>query len=73
MASATATQVRRMEPQELKTRLQSGEEITLLDVRSDQAWNGSDSKIHGAIRLDPNHWRPDPSWPHDRLTVTYCT
>lgn len=55
----------------LRTRLESGEAVTLLDVRNDKPWEKSSVKIVGAIRVRPAEWHIDPSWPKDRLTVVY--
>ena len=53
--------------------LQTGEPITILDVRSEDAWNASAEKARGAVRM--RVWAlPDaPPWPKDSLTVAYCT
>jgi len=61
----------RISAEELRTRLESGEPATLLDVRNDQPWETSPVKITGAIRVRPADWRIDSSWPKDRLTVVY--
>jgi rhodanese-related sulfurtransferase len=57
--------------EELRTRLESGEAATLLDVRNDKPWETSTVKIAGALRVRPSEWHIDPSWPKDRLTVVY--
>jgi hypothetical protein len=56
---------------ELKSRLDSGESVTIIDVRNDHAWESSPLKIRGAERIRPADWRIDPSWPKDRLTALY--
>lgn len=61
----------RISADQLRTRLESGEAATLLDVRNDQPWDKSSIKITGAIRVRPADWHIDPSWPQDRLTVVY--
>jgi len=61
----------RIGAEELRTRLESGEAATLLDVRNDKPWETSQVKIVGAIRVRPAEWHIDPSWPKDRLTVVY--
>jgi rhodanese-related sulfurtransferase len=71
--SSTAVETVRLEPQELKRRLDSGERFTLIDVRGPSAWDSSNEKIVGAIRVDPFHFQIDPAWPRDRPTVLYCT
>lgn len=66
----TAADVR-MIASELKSRLDSGEPITMLDVRNDHAWESSPIKIRGAQRVRPADWRIDAMWPKDRLTALY--
>lgn len=56
---------------EVKSRLQSGEPITLLDVRNDKAWEAIPVKISQAIRIRPADWHMDGSWPKDQLMVVY--
>ncbi len=61
----------RINAEELRTRLESGEAATLLDARGHRDWEVSPDKIRGAIHIDPTHFHVDPSWPNDRLTVVY--
>jgi hypothetical protein len=56
---------------EVKVRLQSGEPITILDVRNDKDWEASPVKIAGAIRIRPAHRQIDASWPKGQLAVVY--
>jgi hypothetical protein len=63
----------RMTAPDVKARLDAGEPATILDVRGQQAWEGSSVKIRGAVRVSPADFRVDPAWPRDRLTVAYCT
>ncbi len=73
MANPSQTTARslRIDPEEVKRRLDSGESMTVLDVRAPKAWESSDVKFRGAIRVDPQHLRIDPSWPKNQLTVVY--
>ena len=73
MASMTTSQTRslRIDPQELKDRLTAGEPVTILDSRNPEAWNASDRKLPGAVRVDANQLRIEPSWPRDQLVVAY--
>ena len=78
MACATWTMstmsegVPRMTKDELKALL-DGPDLTIIDVRHDQDWKGSDVKIKGAVREDPNDVK---SWvdkyAKDRLIILYC-
>jgi rhodanese-related sulfurtransferase len=61
----------KISPEEVKERLAANEPLTILDVRGPSAWEQSDEKIVGAIRVDPHTFRADPAWPKDRLTVLY--
>jgi hypothetical protein len=61
----------RISPADLKSRLEAGEPATILDSRNPHAWQSSDVKVRGAIRIDAHNFHPDPGWPKDRLTVVY--
>jgi hypothetical protein len=56
---------------EVKARLQSGEPITILDVRNDPDWEATPVKIAGAIRIRPADWHIDATWPKGQLAVVY--
>jgi rhodanese-related sulfurtransferase len=65
---------RRITVEELKRRMEAGEDFTVIDVRNPQAWAESDTQIPKAIRvpldeLDENLSRI----PKNRPVVTYCT
>jgi hypothetical protein len=55
----------------LKSRLEAGESVTILDARGQRDWESSPVKVRGAIRIDPHDLHIAPSWPRDRLTVVY--
>jgi rhodanese-related sulfurtransferase len=69
--SQTATQSLRMSPEDAKRRLEKDEAATILDARNPNAWDTSNVKMRGAIRVDPNRPHIDPAWPKDRLTLVY--
>jgi hypothetical protein len=71
LAEQTAAADVRISASELKSRLESGEPITMVDLRNDHAWESGFIKILGAVRVRPAEWRIDPSWPKDRLTALY--
>ena len=74
MASATATkQNLRMSAADAKARWQTGQPMTILDSRSDHAYQEANSRIKGDIRVDPNNLKIDRSWPKDQLILVYCT
>jgi rhodanese-related sulfurtransferase len=64
----------RITVQELKRRMDAGEDFTVIDVRNPQAWAETDTVIPEAIRvsldtLDDNL----PRIPKNRPAVAYCT
>jgi rhodanese-related sulfurtransferase len=66
--------VQRITPQELKSKLDRGEDIAILDVRTEEAYDASPMKIKGAIRIPPGQLVENL----DRIPcadeyVTYCT
>ena len=61
----------RIDPEEVKRRIASGQAVTILDARAPQAWESSDVKVRGAVRVRPDQFRVDPAWPRDQLTVVY--
>jgi rhodanese-related sulfurtransferase len=59
---------------ELKRRMDAGEDFTLIDVRNPQAWAESDSVLPGAIRVTPDKLEESlPRIPRNRPVVAYCT
>jgi rhodanese-related sulfurtransferase len=69
--SAETSASLRIDPEEVKRHLSSGEAMTVLDSRSPSAWAASNVKIPGAVHVDAGQLRVDPHWPKDRLTVVY--
>ncbi|MBP9664358.1 MAG: hypothetical protein KBD94_07015 [Pyrinomonadaceae bacterium] len=59
---------------ELREMLRNGDDVTIVDSRSDDAWSASDIKARGAIRVPP-----DDAENHiadirrDSYVVAYCT
>jgi rhodanese-related sulfurtransferase len=64
--------VPRMTKEELKAMLDNPD-IIIIDVRYGKDWTGSDMRIKGAVREDPNDVK---SWvdkyAKDRLIILYC-
>jgi rhodanese-related sulfurtransferase len=59
---------------ELKRRMEAGEDFTLIDVRNPQAWAESDTMLPEAIRVPPDKLEENlPRIPKNRLVVAYCT
>jgi hypothetical protein len=62
----------RIRPEEVKTRLEAGEPIVVLDARSQKAWDASRVKVPGAVRIRPLLLAIDPAWDRAGLVVIYC-
>ena len=59
---------------ELKRRIEAGEDFTLIDVRNPQAWAESDSVLPGAVRVTPDKLEEIlPGIPRNKPVVAYCT
>jgi rhodanese-related sulfurtransferase len=59
---------------ELKRRMEAGEDFTLIDVRNPQAWAESDTMLPEAIRVPPDKLEENLSRiPKNRPVVAYCT
>jgi rhodanese-related sulfurtransferase len=69
--SAQAGASVRIDPEEVKRLLSSGEAMTVIDARNPSAWAASNVKIPGAVHVDAGQLRVDPQWPKQRLTVVY--
>ncbi|MBI5327986.1 MAG: hypothetical protein HZB80_06825 [Deltaproteobacteria bacterium] len=64
----------RISIKELKAKMDKGEDIVILDVRTSSAYMGSKIKIKGAVRIDPDSIeRKYQSLPKDKEIITYCT
>jgi hypothetical protein len=64
----------RINPDEVKRRIDRGERIIFLDTRSDDAWAKADSQIPGSKRvLTEAVLSRRAELPKDGLIVTYCT
>jgi sulfur-carrier protein adenylyltransferase/sulfurtransferase len=59
---------------ELKQRMDAGEDFTLLDVRSPQAWSKAETMMPGAMRVPVDKIEENlPRIPKTRPVVAYCT
>jgi rhodanese-related sulfurtransferase len=64
----------RISVDELKRRMEAGEDFTLIDVRNPQAWAESDTMLPEAIRVPPDKLEENlPRIPKNRPVVAYCT
>lgn len=65
---------RRITPNELKRRMDAGEQFTFVDVRNPHAWAESDVLMPGAIRIPTDKLDQHLSQiPKDKPVVAYCT
>jgi len=59
---------------EVKERMDRGEQFTFLDTRNPTAWAEADTKLPGAIRVPANEVEQHlDQIPRDRTVITYCT
>jgi rhodanese-related sulfurtransferase len=59
---------------ELKTRLDRGEQFAFVDTRNPKAWGEAESKLPGAIRVPADEVETHlDEIPKDRTVITYCT
>ncbi len=64
----------RIEIAEVKSRMERGENILLIDSRSSSSWDKSDLKIKGALRISDEEIQGRLNdLPRDRPIVVYCT
>ncbi len=59
---------------ELKERINRGEQFTFIDTRNPKAWGEAQTKLPGAIRVPADEVEQHLSEvPRDRTAITYCT
>ena len=59
---------------EVKQRLDRGEQFTFVDSRNPQAWAEADKKLPSAIRVPADELEQHlDEIPKDRTVITYCT
>jgi len=59
---------------EIKERMDRGEQFTFVDSRNPQAWAEAETKLPGAIRVPADEVEQHlAEIPHDRTVITYCT
>jgi rhodanese-related sulfurtransferase len=74
MADKSRAENVRITIDELKRRMQAGEEFVFIDARNPQAWAQSDMKVRNAIRLRAESLEENTSGiPKDKAVVAYCT
>jgi rhodanese-related sulfurtransferase len=64
----------RVTADEVKERMDRGEQFAFVDTRNPQAWGEADAKLPGAIRVPAGEVDEHLSEiPRDRAVITYCT
>lgn len=64
----------RVTADELKERMNRGEQFTFIDTRNPTAWGEAQTKLPGAIRVPADEVEQHLSEiPRDRTAITYCT
>jgi hydroxyacylglutathione hydrolase len=59
---------------ELRKRMDAGEDFTVIDVRNPKAWAESDTMLPEAIRIPIDKLEENlPKIPKDKPAVAYCT
>jgi len=64
----------RITTDEVRERLDRGEQFTFVDTRNPQAWAESDRKLPNAMRIPADQLAEHLNEiPKDRAVITYCT
>jgi rhodanese-related sulfurtransferase len=59
---------------EVKERMERGEEFTFVDTRNPKAWSEGKTKLPAAIRVPADEVEKHlDEIPRDRTVITYCT
>lgn len=67
-------EVTRVTVDEVKERMDRGEQVFFLDTRNPTAWGQADSKLPGAVHMGVDEVASRlAEIPHDRAVITYCT
>lgn len=67
-------EVTRVTVDEVKERMDRGEQFTFVDTRNPKAWGEATMKLPGAIRIPADEVQEHlEEIPHDRTVITYCT
>ena len=67
-------EVTRVTVDELKERMDRGEQFAFVDTRNSTAWGQANKKLPGAIRVPADEVEKHlDEIPTDRTVITYCT
>jgi len=59
---------------EVRERMDRGEQFTFVDTRNPQAWGEATEKLPGAVRVPADEVEQHlDEIPRDRAVITYCT
>ena len=59
---------------EIRERMNRGEDVYFVDARNPQAWAAADTKLPGAVRVPADAVEQHlADMPRDRMIVAYCT
>ena len=59
---------------EIKERMERGEQFTFIDTRNPTAWGEAETRLPGALRVPADEVEKHlAEIPHDRAAITYCT
>jgi len=74
MADTPRTDAPRITVEEVRKRMEAGEDFVFIDTRNPQAWAQSDLKVQKAIRVPADNLDENISRiPKDKPIVAYCT
>jgi rhodanese-related sulfurtransferase len=69
-----AVEATRVTVDEVRERMERGEQFAFVDTRNPVAWGESDVKLPGAIRVPADELGQHlDEIPRDRAVITYCT
>ena len=64
----------RVTTDEVRERMERGEQFTFVDTRNPQAWGEAETKLPGAVRVPADELEQHlDEIPRDRAVITYCT
>jgi membrane protein DedA with SNARE-associated domain len=67
-------QMARITPEELRARMEAGEDVMVVDLRQSLSFEADPELIPGALRFDPENLDEHPEeLPRDREVILYCT
>jgi rhodanese-related sulfurtransferase len=69
-----AVEATRVTVDEVRERMERGEQLAFVDTRNPQAWGEAETKLPGAVRVPADELEQHlDEIPRDRAVITYCT